>query len=194
MRRLTYFVATSLDGYIASPTGGFDAFAMTGDHIAALLRDYPETLPAPALAAAGVTSENRTFDTVVMGWNTFAVGLPALRSPYPHLRQYVCSRSHTAADAGDDVTVTAEDPRALVRRLKAEPAQRDIWLCGGGQLAATLADDIDRLVLKINPVVLGTGIRLFASDDYAPRTFELTRSHAFASGVVMQHYDRAVSA
>jgi dihydrofolate reductase len=188
MRQLTYFVAVSLDGFIASPDGAFDAFPLRGDHIDALIRDYPETLPAPALAAMSISPANATFDTVVMGWNTFAVGLPGSRSPYPHLRQYVCSRSHAASEAGPDVDVTSEDPVDLVRRLKREPSSRDIWLCGGGRLAATLRAEIDRLILKVNPVTLGAGIRLFESGDYAPRAFELQATRRFESGVVMLTY------
>lgn len=191
MRSLVYFVATSLDGFIASPDGAFDAFPMQGDHIEALVREYPETLPAPALAAIGITPQLRTFDTVVMGWNTFAVGLPAgLRDPYPHLRQYVASRTHTADEASGEVVVTADDPVALVRRLKAEPSERDIWLCGGGQLAAALFDEIDALVLKVNPVLLGAGIPLFASRPYAPSAFRLASSRRFESGVIMNQYAR----
>lgn len=192
MRALTYLVASSLDGYIASPDGGFDDFAMQGDHVDALFRDYPETLPGAALAAAGITARNETFDTVVMGWNTFAVGLRyGQLDPYPHLRQYVCSRTHSADEAGGEVVVTGEDPVELVRRLKAEPSARDIWLCGGGRLAAVLSGEIDRLVLKVNPVLLGSGIRALETDAYRPRAFRLTSSRTFGSGVVMNGYERA---
>lgn len=195
MRSLVYFVAASLDGFIASPEGTFEAFPMQGDHIEALFREFPETLPAPALAAMGITPELRTFDTVVMGWNTFAVGLQSgLRDPYPHLRQYVSSRSHTSAEAGGNVVVTSEDPVALVRKLKAEPSDRSIWLCGGGKLAAELADEVDALVLKVNPVLLGAGIPLFATSAYAPRAFRLESSRRFDSGVTMNHYVRSAPA
>jgi dihydrofolate reductase len=34
-------------------------------------------------------------------------------------------------------------------------------LCGGARLAGALYDEIDELVLKVNPVVLGTGTPLF---------------------------------
>lgn len=188
MRALTYFVATSLDGFIAAPDGRFDAFAMQGDHIDALFQDYPETLPGAALAAAQITPENDTFDTVVMGWNTFAVGLSLGElDPYPHLRQYVCSRTHESNEVGGDVIVTSEDPVQLVRRLKAEPSSRDIWLCGGGRLAA----EIDRLVLKVNPVMFGAGVRLFEADTYRPQAFRLKSNRTFSSGVVMSSYERA---
>jgi dihydrofolate reductase len=192
MRSLTYFVATSLDGFIAAPDGSFDAFPMTGDHIDALFREYPETLPGVALAAAGVAPSGGCFDTVVMGWNTFAVGLPhGLTDPYPHLRSYVCSRSHAGHEATGGAVVTAEAPVALVRRLKAEPAARGIWLCGGAALAATLEPEIDELMLKVSPILLGAGIPLFAAGPYRPRAFELLGTRAFRSGVVWSRYRRA---
>jgi dihydrofolate reductase len=192
MRRLIYLVATSLDGYIAGPDGALDAFPFQGDHVEYLLRELPETLPTPALAAAGVPATTRTFDTVVMGWGTYDVGFRVgLTSPYAHLRQYVFRRSLGGPASTDNVSITGEPPRDVVRRLKAEPSTRDIWLCGGGRLAAALESEIDQLVLKVNPILLGAGIRLFESDTYRPRAFRLGASRAFTSGVVMNTYERA---
>jgi len=188
MRDLTYFVAVSLDGRIASPQGAFDAFPVEGDHMAAIVTDWTDALPAPALTALGLTPRLDRFDTVVMGYNTYAVGLPVgLTDPYPHLREFVFSRS--AREAPEGVTVTDEDPVTVVRRLKAESGS-GIWLCGGGQLAAVLADEIDRLVLKVNPVVLGDGLPLFAGE-YQPRNFVLERSTPYDSGVLISEYRRS---
>lgn len=192
MRLLTYHVAVSLDGYIADPNGSFDAFAQTGDHIDALIRDVPETLPGHVLSAIGIESPNTTYDTVVMGWNTFAVGRSqGIDDPYPHLRQYVLSRTRSADEVGGDVKLVAEDPVGLVRSLKAESSPGGIWLCGGGALAAAVRDEIDRLVLKVNPVLLGSGIPLFESGPTSAREFTLDSSHAFASGVLMATYEAA---
>jgi dihydrofolate reductase len=58
------------------------------------------------------------------------------------------------------VTLHTADPVDLVRRLKAEEG-RDIWLCGGGALAGALIGEIDELILKVNPIVIGSGIPLF---------------------------------
>jgi len=187
MRELVYYVAVSLDGYIAAPDNTFDEFPVTGDHMDTILRDYTDALPAPALAALGLTPPLSRFDTVLMGWNTYAVGLAqGLDNPYPHLRQYVFSRTRTAAPEG--ITCSGADPVDVVRALKAEPDGADIWLCGGGQLASALAGEIDRLVLKVNPVVFGAGIPLFAGHGYTPRHAELTDGERFESGVVINNY------
>lgn len=187
MRELVYYVAVSLDGYIAAPDHTFDAFPVEGDHMETILRDYTDALPAPALSALGLVPTLSRFDTVLMGWNTYAVGLAqGLDNPYPHLRQYVFSRTRTAAP--EAINSSAQDPAGVVQALKAEPGDADIWLCGGGQLASALAGEIDRLVLKVNPVTFGAGIPVFADRGYAPRNAELTASQRFQSGVVINDY------
>lgn len=185
MRELIYYIAVTLDGMIADKDGDFSAFP-AGDHIQAICQEYPETLPAPALEAMGVTPQNHHFDTVLMGWNTYAVGLKeGLASPYPHLRQFVFSRTQT--EAADGISLTAGDPVAVVRKLKAEEG-KGIWLCGGAQLAGALFHEIDRLFLKVNPIVLGEGIPLFASAALDGQRFALRSSRAFASGVLFNEY------
>ena len=87
------------------------------------------------------------------------------------------------------MTLSTDDPASVVRALKAEPAGSDIWLCGGGQLAGALHDEIDALVLKVNPITLGDGIGLFGGRA-ATGSYALTQSTAFDSGVVISHYDR----
>jgi dihydrofolate reductase len=192
MRRLTYHIAVSLDGYIAATDGSFDGFAQVGDHIDALVRDVPETLPGHVLAAMGIHAPNDTYDTVVMGWNTYSVGLAyGIKSPYPHLRQHVVSRTHQPGEVGDDVRLVSGDPVALIRELKAESSTKEIWLCGGGTLARTLRNEIDRLVLKINPVLLGSGIPVFAPGPPSNRSFVLESTRAFESGVLMTSYRAA---
>lgn len=144
MRPLTYYVAVSLDGFIAAPDGSFDLFPTAGDHIDMILRDWRDTLPAAASVALEVQPDGSRFDTVLMGWDTYAAGLPhGVDDPYPHLRQFVLSRRHLDTTVPPGMTLTADDPQELVRRLKSEPAEAGIWLCGGGVLAASLGDEID---------------------------------------------------
>lgn len=185
MRKLTYYVATTLDGYIADPTGKFDMFPMEGDHIDAIVKEYTDTLPAPALAALGLVAPRSRFNAVVMGWRTYEVGFAqGVVNPYPHLTQIVFSKSHQSRHP--EVTVTADDPIETVRRLKAQEGS-GIWLCGGGALAATLEAEIDELVLKVNPLVLGDGIRLFARPSRAT-PWRLESARTFQSGVAIMTY------
>lgn len=189
MRDLTYYVAVSLDGRISGPDDDFSAFPVEGDHVEAIVRDWRDTLPAPALQAMGLVADRSRFDAVVMGWGTYAAGFPhGVVNPYPHLDQVVATRAH-AGHAFPDGVRTTTDPVAEVRRLKAQDGA-GIWLCGGGLLADALADEVDRLVLKVNPVVLGEGPSLFAGR-YRTRRFERTAVTAYGSGVVVTEYARA---
>ena len=186
MRKLIYYVATTADGFIAAPDGSYDAFLQDGDHFRDLIADFPETFPVPARAPLGITGPNRRFDTVLMGRATYAVGLPfGLTSPYAHLEQFVFSRS-LRESPDPAVQLVAAEPCPFVRALKARPG-RDIWLCGGGQLAAALFEEIDELVLKINPVVLGAGIPLFARQVPATRLRLLERRN-YDNGFTRLHY------
>lgn len=190
-RKLTYYIAVSLDGFIAGPDGQFDFFGFEGDFAAAVLADFPETLPGPARGPLGIADvPNRRFDTVVMGRGTYAPGLAAgLTSPYPHLRQFVFSRSLTGVDP--DVRIVGDDPAGFVRDLKQEDGL-GIWLCGGGKLAAELRDEIDELIVKINPVALGAGIPLFAGE-FRPESLVLSGTRVFGTGTIMATYGRAGS-
>ncbi len=90
MRKLTYFIASTIDGCIAGPSGEFDFYPVTEDLLAFLGSQYPETLPTHGRAALGINGPNRRFDTVVMGRATYDLGLrEGITSPYAHLRQYV---------------------------------------------------------------------------------------------------------
>lgn len=186
MRKLVYYVAVTLDGFIAAEDGTFDGFVFEGDHMAGINADYPDTLPTQLREPFGFSdTPNRNFDTVLMGRHTYQVP-GGLASPYAHLRQFVVSSSLT--DTPDDVEVISSDVAGRVRALKEEDGL-DIWLCGGGKLAAELLPQIDKLLLKIHPVVFGRGIPLF--DGKADITkFQRTDARLFESGVSFMTYER----
>lgn len=188
MRELIYYVATSLDGFIAGPGGESDGFPMDPGFLADLVATFPETLPAPFHQASGTRAENKCFDTVLMGRKTYEVGQEqGLTNPYPTLRQFVFSRTmRQKPDA--NVELVTSGAVETVRALKQEPGEA-IWLCGGSILASTLlsARLIDRLIVKLNPVLFGAGIPLFAEMP-EPRSLELTDSKIHDSGHAVLHY------
>ncbi|MGJ3245535.1 MAG: dihydrofolate reductase family protein [Elainellaceae cyanobacterium] len=188
MRELTYYVACSLDGFIAHPDGSHDGFSQDGEYLSDLFADFPETLPSHLRNVMGVQAENRWFDTVLMGRKTYEVGLKeGVTNPYAHLRQYLFSRS-LSASPDEAVILVSDNTIAQVRSLKAENG-KGIWLCGGANLAATLfaAGLIDGLILKVNPFLMGAGIPLFAQT-IQQTALELTDSKTYSGGVVRLHY------
>lgn len=191
MRELVYYVAVTLDGFIADTAGGYEPFLAPGDHEAVQFSEYGDALPAHAHRALGTEPPGTRFDTVVMGWNTLLPALDAgIGSPYPHLRQVVASRRRREVDPA--VTLTA-DPVGTVRTLKQEDGL-SIWLAGGGALAGALIDEIDRLVLKRHPLVFGDGIPLFGRAAFPPRRFTHVRRRTFDSGVRIEEFERPRSA
>ncbi len=189
MRPLIYYVAATLDGFIAHEDGSFDGFPWDDAFGAALFADFPETIPAHLHPTERSRADNQLFDTVLMGRNTYEVGSKAgITSPYPTLDQYVFSRS-MAESPDPQVQLVSENAAEVVRDLK-QQSGKAVWLCGGGALAATLfqAGLIDQLIIKLNPVLFGSGIPLFSGG--TPVTaLELTDHTPFASGHVILHYD-----
>ncbi|MET0813084.1 MAG: dihydrofolate reductase family protein, partial [Microbacterium sp.] len=164
MRKLVYYVATTLDGFIAGPDGGDPSgqefFPITPDLVQFIAATYPETLPAPARQAMNIEGPGLEFDTVVEGRGSYEIGLAGgLTDAYPHLRHIVFSQTMSAGP-NSDVRFVSSDPARFVRQLKTEPG-KDIWLVGGGKVAAALLPEIDRLILKQNPSVIGSGVPLF---------------------------------
>ncbi|MFJ8130910.1 dihydrofolate reductase family protein [Streptomyces hydrogenans] len=193
MRKLTYFVACSIDGFIGDPKG--DATSMysyvTGEFLEYLTSEYPETVAAPAWPVVGIEpgTPGRRFDTVVQGLASYRLGLDAgITSPYAHLREYVATRSLTESP-DPNVELIADDLVGRVRALKAEDGGLDIWLCGGSTVAGALVEEIDELIIKTYPEVYGSGMPMFGAD-FEPRAFELGSVRAFENGVLVRTYTR----
>ncbi|MEO0561460.1 MAG: dihydrofolate reductase family protein, partial [Chloroflexota bacterium] len=170
-RKLVYYVAISVDHYIAHEDESIDGFVIDG----VSTTDYVNSL--------------RDYDTVLMGRRTYEWGYqfgvqPGEPSPaYGHMMQYVFSQSMTEYQH-EGLRVIREDPEVFVHGLKAQTGGM-IYLCGGGQLARSLlgAGLVDELILKVNPVVFGRGIPVFGSyqDGFG---LSLLGSRTYNNGVV----------
>lgn len=194
-RRLSYFVASSLDGFIAGPDGGDPSswWPITDDYLDFIRSEYPETLPGPARQALGITDLGHHFDTVVEGRRSFDLGLAAgLPDAYPHLRHLVVSRTLESA-LDSDVEIVSGDPIERIRRLKDEPG-KGIWLVGGGTLAASLRPEIDELIIKLGPVILGAGIPLWGFDaGFDKETWTRTEATPHPGGMTLLCFERKVT-
>jgi len=170
MQKLIYYVAMSLDGFIAREGGNFSDFVMDDE----IIEHFVETIGG--------------FETVLMGRNTYEIGLREEKTnPYPMLDTYVFSRS-LKQTTYEDVTVVSTDFSATVLCLK-EEAQKPLWLCGGGEVAARLIKEnlIDEIWVKVNPILLGGGIPLFRTGPLHSQLNYLDNV-AFSSGVILLKY------
>ncbi|AVT30385.1 deaminase [Plantactinospora sp. BC1] len=196
MRKLVYYVAATIDGFIAGPdgadpTGPGGFWQIPEDYLRHLVSEYPETLPQAARTALSVTAEGTHFDTVLEGRLSYEIGLRVgVTDAFPHLRHLVFSR--TLSESPDPaVEVVSGDPVAKVRELKRE-AGKDIWLIGGGELAGALYPEIDQLIVKLAPLTIGTGIPLFGRRaEFDPRNWQLTDHVVLGSGAAYLTYTRA---
>ena len=188
MSELTYCIACSLDHFIAHHDDTHDGFCFDRDYLGDLAARFPDTFPVHLRSMFGIDADNQWFDTVLMGRKTYDVGFKAgVTNPYPHLQQYLFSKS-LKVSPDEQVTLVLEDAVQFVEQLKQLPG-KGIWLCGGANLASSLfaAGLIDRLILKVNPFLMGEGIPLFA--DAIPQTaLTLTDHKIYENGVVILHY------
>lgn len=171
MRKLKYHVATTLDGFIAHTDRTVDGFVREGEHAA----DYLNSLKTD-------------YDVVLMGRRTYEFGFQyGVTNPYPWLKQYVLSRS-LEKSPDENVQLVSDNILEFVRQLKTETG-KDIYLCGGAELATTLFDEdlIDEIIVKLNPVVFGSGLPLF-SGAIKQTALELIASKVYANGVVLLQY------
>jgi dihydrofolate reductase len=137
----------------------------------------------------------RPFD-LLLGRKTFEV----FASYWPHhedegaginaATKYVASHTLTAHDWQKTVFLN-DDVVNKIKALKAGDGP-DLQVHGSGDFIQTLLqhDLVDELWLKIFPIVLGTGKRLFAGGTI-PAAFTLTGSQVSPAGVIIASYERA---
>src|SRR5262245_55114494 len=170
MRKLKYHVAITADGFIARKDGSFDCFPTDGEHVT----DYLESL--------------KSYGAVLMGRKTYEVGLKmGITDPYPFLKSYVFSRSMKASPS-ERVELMNGNLAEAVRKLKDEPG-KDIYLCGGSELATQLFAEglIDEVILKVNPLLLGSGIPITLAIR-RDVNLELIDTKVYDNGVVLLSY------
>lgn len=174
MRKIVYYVASSLDGFISGLNDDISGFVATGNGVEKYLADLAN------------------FDTVIMGRNTYEFGYKYGLQPgqpaYTHMKHYIFSNNLKFENPNPQVQVKGLD-LSEIDKLKAEEGT-DIYLCGGGQFASWLLENkkIDTLKLKLNPLILGEGIKLFgnSSSNYK---FELVDSSVYENGLQLMTFD-----
>jgi dihydrofolate reductase len=171
MVEIVYYVASSLDGYIATTDGGVEwlpAIESTGE-------DY------------GYYAFYASIDALLMGSHTYEQVLRHGRWPYSGKPCWVFSRRQLQV-AQAEIILTSQSPRDIVAELHTRRLHR-VWLVGGGELAESFRAQglITEYVIGVIPTILGAGIPLFASP--GPREqLKLIECKAFPRGEVLLRY------
>jgi dihydrofolate reductase len=178
MTRTHYYTATSLDGFLADANDSLD-WLLSQDVDDEGPFGYKEFIAGVGAMVMGAT----TYDWVL----THHIGKG---EPWPYeIPAWVMTHRDPGSFAdvpGADVRFAAGDVRAVHAALTEAAGDRDVWVVGGGDLAAqfALAGLLDDLTVSIAPVTLGAGRPLF------PRPFDLrltatARNRAF----LCAHYE-----
>lgn len=169
---MSAFLGASLDGFIAEADGGLG-----------FLKPFEQEEHGYAAFYASV-------DTLLMGRKTYETVLGFDAWPFPDKRVAVLTRS-------------PRTPRFNERFVEGEPAEvlaglggagaRHVYADGGEVVTRFLAAGcLDALVVTLVPVVLGSGIRLFASSP-GRHALRLESARTYASGMVQLRYLTSLS-
>ena len=172
--KVTVYIATSLDGYIARP-----------DRDIEWLHKPEYTIENETM---GYTELMASIDYLVMGRNSFEKVLTFPTWPYPNNKVIVLSS-------------TLEDiPEHLKDSVSIQPCTDDLMeylqtagakhiYIDGGQLIQSFlqANLVTNIIITQIPVLLGSGISLFGKLD-TDIHLELQESISFKNGFVQSHY------
>ena len=183
MRKVTYSMGISLDGYITGPDGGFDWTAPDAE----VFRSHIDEIREVGVHLLG----RRLYETMLY-WETAdqdpslddaELQWAALWKPLPKV-----VFSTTLSTVQGNARLASGGLAEEIERLRAEPGEGDIAI-GGATLAAEAAalGLIDEYRARVYPVLVGGGIPYFPRGERRV-DLELVETRTFRSGVVYLRY------
>ena len=174
--KVSAFIATSLDGYIARPDGDID-WLMNADNSGGK-EDY------------GYKEFSDTVDCMVMGRNSMEMVMSFPEWPYEGKREVVLSNAlkETPSQVKDKVELYSGSLIKLVTELKNDGCKR-IYIDGGKTIQSFINKDLitDITITKI-PILLGEGLSLFGKTKHDIKLKHI-ESKSYPSGFVKSIYE-----
>ena len=169
--KVTYYVASSLDGYIAKEDGDVS---------------WLEELDI-SLEEAGYDKFYSTVDALVMGRKTYEMIINFGQWPYGDKPIWVCTSNEIKAMEGCNLQV-GNTPKPAYQSAS-EMNIKHLWLVGGGSLASSFLQNnlLTNVSLSLMPIILGSGIKLFGT---LPNPVKLTKHkpEPHGSGMLQLEY------
>ena len=190
MRQITVFNSISLDGVMQAP-GRPDEDRRDGFQHGGWAVSYADPVMA-SFAGEGMVRDGgllfgrRTYEDFYSVWPN------RTDNPFTDIlnrrQKYVASRTLAEPLPWQNSTLLKGDAVEAVATLKQESDQ-DLLILGSGELIRSLIPRklIDRFILLIHPLVLGSGRRLFADDGYL-QALKLVESKPTSTGVLIATY------
>lgn len=172
-RKVILFVATSLDGYIASTDGDVNWLSVAEKEN----EDY------------GYTDFIKNVDTVIMGRKTYEKVL-SFGIEFPHKNRDVFILTRQNPDPKEGIQYYNGDLGQLVCDLKARDG-KNIYVDGGSEIIDEMMKSnlVDEFVITVVPILLGKGMPLFR-DNRPEMQIRHISTKTFDTGVVQTHYKR----
>ena len=175
MRKISLFIAMSLDGYIAKPNDDLSFLKLVEKEG----EDY------------GYAEFIDKIDTIIIGRKTYDYVLKEIGSShYDNGQRDVYVMTRTERPKVGRTTFYTGNLTDLVKRLKAEEG-KNIYCDGGAEVINELLkhDLIDKFIIAVIPILLGNGTRLF-KDGRPEQTLEFMTAKTFVTGLTQLHYKR----
>ncbi|MDD5168147.1 MAG: dihydrofolate reductase family protein [Syntrophales bacterium] len=194
MRKLIVLSFITLDGVMQAP-GGPEEDPSGGFKYGGWVAGYADDFFGKVM----VEQMSRPFDLLLgrITYEIFAAHWPYVKTDgdpiaagINNAKKYVASLTPIKLDWANSQLITG-DVAEEVKKLKGQDGP-EIQVHGSGNLIQTLLrhDLVDELRLKIFPITLGTGKRLFA-EGTIPAGFRLLESKTSPAGVIIASYIRA---
>lgn len=175
MRKISLFIAMSVDGYIAKPNDDLGFLKL----VEKKGEDY------------GYAEFMSKIDTIIIGRRTYDYVLKEIgASHYDNGQRDVYVITSTQRPKVGRTIFYTGNLAELIARLKSESG-KDIYCDGGAQVINELLkhDLIDELTISVIPVLLGNGTKLF-NDGRPEQTLEFSAAKTFETGLVQLIYKR----
>ncbi len=192
MRKVIADEWMSLDGVVQAPSypdedtsGGF---RHGGWHARYLDEQSMAWVVGNVRSAGGYLLGRRTYEVFAAHWPSAPTDQQVLAEPLNTLPKHVASRTLVEPLGWENARLLGDDTGAAVRALTAEDGG-DLHLIGSPGLFWSLLvlGLVDELRVMIDPLVLGSGKRLFG-DAATPRPLRLVESRSTGTGAVLATY------
>jgi dihydrofolate reductase len=174
MTKTQYYVAASVDGFIADRENGLEWLLQFG------FEEFGAPYEAFLAEVGAIVMGSRTYEWLLAEGHDWA---------YPDHPVWVLTSRELPVMEGGDIRFASGDVADLHPEWVEAAGGKNVWIVGGGDVAARVAEAglLDELVLTTMPVVLGAGAPLLPMGSLS-RSLTVRETHVYPSGAIGTTY------